>query len=89
MHCSARPENPGATLELLAHGSHLTDVLGKRGAKTDGDHLPPREHDMSVTTLVIMAFGQVLARLGALQLRRLRANRGPVPADRRGMTAAV
>ena len=33
--------------------------------------------------------GQVLARLGALQLRRLRANRGPIPADQRGMTAAV
>jgi hypothetical protein len=208
-------------LELLAHGSYLTDVLGKRGAKTDGDYLPLREHDMSVTdyvidilliliifrqvapreltlraavlpmvllvmagavylrpdtlggndlalivilaiagivlglasgfvdrvwrdqggrllyrvgvvsivawvlgmgfrlgfayhayhsgaavarfsvshsitgariwttALVIMAFGQVLARLGALQLRRLRANRGPIPADRRGMTAAV
>jgi hypothetical protein len=95
-HCSARPENPGATLKLLAHGSHLTDVLGKRGAKTDDDRLPPREYNMSVTDYVIdilliliMAFGQVLARLGALQLRRLRANRGPVPADRRGMTAVV
>jgi hypothetical protein len=41
------------------------------------------------TALVIMAFGQVLARVGALQFRRLRANRGPIPADRRGMTAVV
>jgi hypothetical protein len=33
--------------------------------------------------------GRCLARLGMLQLRRLRANRGPIPADLRGMTAAV
>ena len=47
------------------------------------------DYVIDILLILIMAFGQVLARLGALQLRRLRANRGPIPADQRGMTAAV